>query len=102
MSFTDIVLTTSGGTRSAAIPSSQARRSIGLVMVVLASAACGRSNTPAQTIANNDRRAVSLEWTATHGDGDNVEVVLRIEGTPAALGTPSAASTDAPGTPKTC
>jgi hypothetical protein len=63
---------------------------------------CGGKPVPPTTPSNQGGDAVELAWRATQAADESVDVTLVVAGTPHALGQLSAASDDAPGTPKTC
>lgn len=70
--------------------------------LILVLAACGGAQTssPSNTAAASG--SVPIEWRATQKPDEKVEVSIVVAGEPTVLGTISAASDSAPGTPATC
>ena len=71
------------------------------VLVIGMLAACGGSK-PAEVNNAGGGTAAKLEWRASQGQDENVNVTLVVAGQEIALGKLNAASDDAPGTPSTC
>lgn len=70
--------------------------------VIIVLCACGPSPPPAEPMPASVGRPISVEWRATQGDGDIVNVAIVVDGKTTELGVLNAATELEAGTPNTC